>query len=72
MLRTEVILGFCEKTSFFTSRPARNCLVEAMKLDPKFGYFIKESMMGSTRFDSAEDFINCYEQFCSGASGGHS
>ncbi len=72
MLRTEVILGFCEKMAFFTSKPKRNCLLEAMRLDPVFGLFIKETMVKATKFESAEDFIKCYKQACSGTTASHS
>ncbi len=69
MLKTEVILRFCENTSFFTSKPSRNCLIEAMRLDYRFGLFIKESMVAGTKYESAEDFIHRYKQSCSGTSG---
>lgn len=66
MLGIEVILGFCEKTNFFTSKPTKNCIIEATKLDLNFGKFIKDIMINGTKFSSAEAFIKAYKQFCVG------
>lgn len=70
MLRTDIILDFCEKEKFFTSKPSRTCILNAMKLDSRFGLFIKESMVHSITYESAELFIKAYKQSCSGV--GHS
>lgn len=72
MLKTEVILDFCEKTNFFTSKPIRSCLIDAMRLDIKFGHFIKNNMIAGRRFSSAEDFVKAYKTFCMGSNGSHS
>ena len=64
MLKTEVALGFCEKMSFFTSKPNRNCLLEAVKLNLQFGLFIKSAMVSGRKFASSEDFLSSYQKFC--------
>lgn len=65
MLKAEEVLKFCDKVSFFTGKPSRNCLVEALKLDPKFGSFIKDTMVKGMKFSSADEFLQIYKQSCS-------
>lgn len=66
MLKIEDVLSFCVKNDFFTSKPNRACILNAMKLDPVFGAFIKKAMVSGTKFESAESFISAYKYFCIG------